>query len=80
MSDKFRLGVWNAICQRCGFEYKSDQIKKEWTGLRVCRDCWDPRHAQDFVRGKSDKQAVPWSSPEGEDQFLNIGDVTRDDL
>lgn len=78
-------GQWNALCQRCGFKYKSGQLRKEWTGLHVCtgrgtNDCWEERHPQDFVRGKTDRQAPPWSSPEPEDVFLDPGDVTPDDL
>lgn len=35
-------------CQRCGFTYRLNQLKKEWTGLRVCfgantAHCFDPR-------------------------------------
>lgn len=31
------------VCQRCGFDYRLNQLKKEWTGLRVCGPCFDPR-------------------------------------
>lgn len=65
----FSSGSHNAICDRCGFKYKSHQLVKEWTGLRVCRgggtnDCWEPRHPQDFVRGRKDQQAPPWTRPD----------------
>ncbi len=29
-------------CQRCGQTYRLDELKKEWTGLLVCSDDWDP--------------------------------------
>ena len=32
-------------CQRCGFKRRLNEIRKEWTGLRVCGDCFDPRPA-----------------------------------
>ena len=76
-------GAWNVICQRCGFERKSFQVRKEWTGLIVCSDgCWEPRHPQDLVRGKKDRQAPPpgMINPEPDDVFLSPGDVTQDDL
>lgn len=62
-------GKWKAQCQRCGRDYLSSQLKREWTGLRVCSgegtsDCWDPRHPLDRLRGKKDRQSVPWTSPE----------------
>jgi hypothetical protein len=55
---------WRAVCDRCGFEYKSYQLKQEWTGNMVCRFCWESRHPQDFVRAVKDEQAVPWTRPE----------------
>ena len=82
---QFLDGSYNAICQRCGFKYKANQIAKEWTGLLVCKgdgtnNCWEVRHPQDFVRGVVDRQAVPNPSPEADDSFLAVGDVTKDDL
>ena len=32
-------------CQRCGFKYPLTALKREWTGLRVCPDDFDPRPA-----------------------------------
>ena len=77
-------GAWKAVCMRCGGTYLNHQISLEWTGLRVCRgggtrDCWEPRHPQEFVRGKADKQTPPWTSPEPADVFITTP-VTRDDL
>jgi hypothetical protein len=64
-------GRWNVICDRCGFKLLNSDLRKEWTGLRVCAKCFDPRHPQDFVKGKADKQAPPWSRPEGADTFVS---------
>lgn len=66
--------AWRAICQRCGFEFASGQIKQEYTGLRVCsgagtNDCWEPRHPQELLKGRADRQRTPWSSPEPADVF-----------
>lgn len=47
-----------AECQRCGFEYRQKELKKEWTNLIVCPDCYEPRHPQDFVRAAPDKVAA----------------------
>ena len=63
-----KAGSWNTICDRCGYKRKSEDIRKEWTGLRVCRDtCWEKRHPQEFVRGRKDDQSVPWTRSEGAD-------------
>ena len=67
-------GQWKVACDRCGCEYLSGQLRKEWTGLRVCsgadtNGCWEPRHPQEAVRGKSDRQAPPWVRPVPEPVF-----------
>lgn len=69
------------ICDRCGFKKWDRDCRKEWTGLLVCRDtCWEPRHPQEFVAGRADRQAVPDPRPEPADVFLEVGDVTADEL
>lgn len=68
-----------AVCDRCGFEYLARQLRKEPLGsLRVCHgpgtnDCWEPRHPQELIRGKADRQTPPWVRPEPPDVF----EVTR---
>lgn len=65
-------GSWNVICDRCGFKYKSFQLRKEWTGLMVCKNCWEPRHPQDLIKIPKDDQSVPWSRPEPDDVFIDV--------
>jgi hypothetical protein len=45
-------------CMRCGFDVRESNSKREWNGLIVCEGCWDPRHPQDFVRGRRDDTAA----------------------
>lgn len=33
-------------CRRCGLTYRLSEFRQEWTGGRVCCDCWDPRPAE----------------------------------
>ena len=35
-----------AICDRCGFEYKLNQLKEEWNGLKTCPSCFEVKHPQ----------------------------------
>jgi len=70
-------GEWNVLCPRCGFKYKSHDMRKEWTGEWVCKYDWDPRHPQDFVRGIKDDQSVPFSYP---DVAWDFSVVTGDDI
>jgi hypothetical protein len=55
---------YNAICDRCGFEYKNHQLQKEWTGLMVCKPCWEPRHPQDFIRQAAERETPSWTRPD----------------
>jgi len=76
--------VWNAICDRCGFKYKSHQLRLEWTGLRCCdgpgtNECFEVRHPQESVRGRADKQAPPWTRPDAPDVFRG-NQISWDDL
>lgn len=45
-------------CDRCGFDYRQSEVRKQWDNLMVCEKCWEPRHPQDFVKGVKDHQAV----------------------
>ena len=35
-----------ALCDRCGFEYKLLDLKKEWNNLKTCPDCFETKHPQ----------------------------------
>jgi len=70
-SDYYAPGQWNIECDQCGQKFKSSQVKKQWDGLIVCKRCYDPRHPQDFVRGVSEKQSVPFTRPESTDDFTD---------
>lgn len=69
-----------AICDRCGFKMHLSDLRKEWTGLKVCSECYERRHPQDFVRAVPDRMSVPEPRPEAADVFLAVGDVTAADL
>ena len=43
----YALGKFaKALCDRCGFEYKLNELKQEWNGLKTCPDCYEPKHPQ----------------------------------
>lgn len=70
--DEYKAGQFNALCDRCGFKYKSGQLRLEWNNLRTCsgpqtNNCWEPRHPQDKVRARKDDQSIPWARPEAPD-------------
>ena len=46
---------YKMTCHRCGFQYPSTEIKKEWTGLQVCFSCFEPRHEQTLIKVHGEK-------------------------
>lgn len=68
------------ICDECGFKVRSSQTRKRWDGMIVCSKDWEPRHPQENVRGRVDKQLVKDPRPEQPDVFLEANDVTPESL
>jgi len=70
-----------AICDRCGFKFHLSALRKEWTNLMVCSECWDYRHPQEFLRAVPDIQGVrPNMRPRPADYTLGVNEVQADDL
>lgn len=40
----YKQGSYNLICIRCGQKRKREDMQTEWTGIIVCKHCYDPRH------------------------------------
>lgn len=80
MSNSYRSGDHYRICDECGFKVRASETRKRWDGMIVCHKDWEPRHPQDGVRGRRDKQAVKNARPEAPDTFLTDNQVTRDSL
>lgn len=68
-----RPGMYVVECDRCGREIWSDEAHKTWEGLLVCFEDWEPRHPQEYVRGKPDRQRVPNPRPQPADIFQTPG-------
>ena len=67
----YRKGDHWVHCQRCASVERSSDVRREWTGLIVCNECWEPRHPQDFVRARpEDTSAKGLVSPEPADTFI----------
>ena len=39
---KYALG----LCDRCGFRFLLSNLHKEWTGFKVCGECYEAKHPQ----------------------------------
>ncbi len=68
---KVRPGSHLVIDDRTGFTVWSDKtVKEELTGYRVERGRNDPRHPQEFLRTRADKQAVKNPRPPGTSNYV----------
>jgi len=66
------LGQWNALCDVCGFEFKSSELKKDWRGLMVCSQDYEQRHPQDFIRVRPERVTPSWVRPNPPDAFIEV--------
>lgn len=72
-------GDYNMVCDECGLVYRRSEMQRRWDGLWVCGGDWEPRHPQDFVRGKVDKVRVPVARPESTSGDITLGTATTGD-
>ena len=76
MKNYFVSGDWNLICDSCGKKIKASEAKHRWDGFIVCKEDFEPRHPQDFVRARQDKISVPFTRPRPPDIFVVVPDTT----
>lgn len=68
--DTYDAGKWLAICDSCGFKFKSDEIVDRWDGFKVCKTtCNEIRNPQDFIKTRTEEQ-TPWSRPQQADVYI----------
>lgn len=66
----YKMGSFYRICERTGMAVRADRTQREWQGLIVRKEVFEPRQPQDFVRGVQDIQTVPYPRPRQTDQFV----------
>lgn len=71
--DYFKLGDHNTICYVCGFKRKASEMMLRWDGVYVCKEDWETRQPQDFVRSAPEETAPEWTQPEPPDNFIDAG-------
>lgn len=72
MKANYKPGQWNAICDICGFEFKSGELRKNWQGLMVCASDFEQRHPQELIRAVRDDPSTEWNRPEPPDIYVNL--------
>lgn len=63
-------GDYFRICDESGFKVRAGRTKKMWYGTIRRSQSWEPRNAQDFVRGVYDNQTVPEARPRQVNTFI----------
>ncbi len=69
-ADYLALGDHNAVCYQCGRKRKASTLVRHWQGYFVCKEHWEPRQTQDFVRNVPDVITPPWAQPMPANVFL----------
>lgn len=74
------LGDWNALCDVCGFKFKSCDLKKRWDGYMVCKEDWEPKHPSLMYKAPKSEAGIPWSRSDDSGQQANGANtaVTKD--
>ena len=66
---------YKMACMRCGFWFPSTELKKEWTGLYVCKADFETRHEQTFIEVRGEKAFPDIVSKDGTDTFTSSCDA-----
>ena len=67
---------YNALCDSCGRKFKASQLLRRWDGLMVCKEDYEVRHPQTFLRVQREKISVPWARPyPAEGTFIRSCDI-----
>jgi hypothetical protein len=76
----YKPGQHLAICDLCGLRFLSGKLRKDYRGLMVCKADYEQRHPQESLKAGKDRIKVDNPRPQGQDRFLQPGEVTPDDL
>jgi len=70
---------YNVQCDKSGAWVKRSQCRYTWYGTLVRTELWEPRHTQDILPSKDDRQELPDARPDGilppQGPALNLDDL-----
>lgn len=74
----YALGKYSyGVCDRCGFRVRYLLMRMEWTGFKVCPECYEPKHPQlEPPHHPTDPEALRQPRPEVELPRSQLGLVT----
>lgn len=68
-------GDHNVTCDVCSKKIKMSEAKLRWDGFLVCKDDYEMRHPQDFVRARQDKISVDNTRPIPPNTFILLNPI-----
>ena len=71
MADGFRLGRHKIVCDQTGEEVWDDEVRRQWNGLLVRKQSWDPQHPQERIRVRPERGAVFPTRPVPDPVYLS---------
>ena len=71
----YKPGDWYILCDDCHKKIHGSTAKQRWDGFYVCKDCWNPRHPQDFIKGRKETITPPFTRPRPSDVFVSTCDL-----
>jgi len=80
MKTHFVLGDSKSTCDVCGFDMHQSMLRKRWDGAMVCSADWEPRHPQDMIQARPERNTVKDARPAPAYRYLAVGEITADDL
>lgn len=78
MGYDYQPGGAYGICARCGFQCRLNTLAVEWSGARVCPECYDPRpETMSPPRVVPEGLPRPDMAPEPPDEFVDTENPVR---
>lgn len=71
---------YQVVCDASGFVCMRSECRKQWNGLLVRKDFWEPEQPQDHLKARAEKTSVADPRPEQPDPPLLTPALTLDQL
>ncbi len=79
-TNDFILGDSKAVCDVCGFHFKQSELRKRWDGAMTCSKDNEPRHPQDLIKARGERNNVKDARVEPAYRYLGVNEIQPEDL
>ena len=73
-------GQWRVICDVCGFEFYSGEVRKRWDNMIVCEKDYETKHPALSFRVNSRDRPPPFVRSEPVDVFVEPPYISTEGL